>query len=751
MSLQELKKYTFRAKYANYNEKTGKRETWHECVSRSEHMMLEKYKEFKIDNIIKEAYSAVKRKEILGSQRTLQFAGEPILRKNERAFNCCASYADRPRFFQECMFLLLCGCGTGFSVQKHHINKLPNLVSKSGVKTFVIPDTIEGWADAIGILVNSYFDGGIYPEYEGYIVHFDYTKIRPAGSNLSYTTGKAPGPEPLKNSIEKIRNLLDNAIKSGQDKLKPIQVYDIIMHSSDAVLAGGVRRSACICLFSIDDKEMMQAKTGNWLSENPQRARSNNSVVLLKNEVSREKFQEIMKNTKEYGEPGFAWMTHPEGLYNPCFEIGFWAYHVENPELFDNWYKNNYNNKIECQPEEIGLKSGWEFCNLSTINGGKCDTKEKFLEACKQAAIIGTLQAGLTDFPYLGEITEKIAKRESLIGVSITGIMENADITLDEQIQRIGADLIIKTNEELAEKININPAARTTCVKPEGTSSCVLGTSSGIHPHHAKKYFRRIQATKLEGLYQYFKKINPYACEASVWSTNDTDDVITFCIEVPKGSRTKNQLSAIELLKHVQLTQQNWVKYGKTDRSTQPWLTHNVSNTVTVKPEEWDEVTEFIYDNREDFCGISLLPDSGDKDYPQAPFTKVFTPQELLETYGNGAFFSSGLIQRALELYEDNLWKACDVLLNLGDKPRGEAKVNWIESCKKYASRYLEGDIKRLTYLMKDVHNWKLWLDLQLSYKEVNYDEFYEDIEDVSINHNADSACSGNSCEIIYT
>lgn len=754
MSLSQLKQYTFRAKYANYNAKAKRRETWVECISRSENMMLRKYADKNIKEYIEQAYGAAKRKEILGAQRALQFAGQAIEAKNARQYNCSGSYIDRPRFFQEAMYLLLCGCGIGFSVQTHHINKLPNLVdSISGKIVYKIPDTIEGWADAIGILVNSYFNGGIYPEYEGKIVEFDYSLIRLAGSKLSYTTGRAPGPEPLKKSLEKIRKVLNIAIENKQKKLKSIQAYDIVMHSSDAVLAGGVRRSATICLFSLEDEEMMTAKTGNWFNENPQRGRSNNSVVLIRNQVSFEQFKDIIEKVKQFGEPGFAWFDNKEALTNPCFEIGFWAYLIKNQDKFDKWLSENPNYlEINVDPKKIGLESGWQVCNLSTINGAKIDSREKFLAACENAAIIGTLQAGFTDFGYLGETSKKIVEREALLGVSMTGIMENPDILLDPAIQRQGAKIVKETNKKIAKLIGINPAARATCVKPEGSTSCILGTSSGIHPHHAKRYIRRVQANKLEPLYQYFKNINPSACEPSVWSQNDSDDVISFCVQVPDGAKLKNQISAIELLEDVKKTYNNWISYGKDEElCTQKWLTHNVSNTITVRPDEWEDLTKFIYNNNKYFCGISLLPESGDKDYPQAPFTTIYTHMEMVKHYGECSLFVSGLIERALDLYEDNLWAACDVLLGYRGEQKGKAKVEFIARANKFAQKYLSGDIRKLTYLMKDVYNWKKWLDLNHQYKDVDYDSFIEQEDEVEINHTGDSACAGGQCSIIRT
>lgn len=723
MSLKALQEYTFTSRYAKYIKEKKRRETWAECVNRVKNMMLEKYKDIpEVHEDIEWAYEQVRKKRVLGSQRAMQFGGKPILDKELRIFNCISSYCDRLRFFQECTFLLLAGCGTGFSVQKHHIDKLPNLLKeKTEYKKFVIEDTIESWADAIGVLVSSYFEQTeLFPEYTGHKITFDYSKIRPKGSPLSFG-GKAPGPEPLKNALGHIRKLLDSAISNKQEKLKPIQAYDIIMYAADCVIAGGHRRSATICLFSEDDNEMMLSKTGNWFYENPQRGRSNNSVILLKEELTKEKFSSIVENIKQFGEPAFLLVDDLEHLVNPCVEISFYAYNNEG-------------------------KSGWEACNLSTINGAKIKTKEDFLESCKAAAIIGTLQAGFTNTGYLGKISKEIIEREALLGVSMTGIMDSPDICLNQEIQNEGASLVLETNKIIAKKIGISPCARGTCIKPEGSASCVLGTSSGIHPHHSKRYIRRVQSNKQENIYDYFRKYNPRACEDSVWSENETDGVIGFCVQVPDKAKTKNQISAVELLKIVKNTQDNWVKSGKRiELCTKPWLTHNVSNTVSVKPEEWDDVINYLYENRESFCGVSLLPITGDKDYPQAPFTSIYTPEEMVKHYGDGVVFISGLIEQALELWEDNLWLACDSLLGKCSV-KGSTKKDWIARCTKFANKYFQDDLRKLTYAMKDICNYKLWTELNLEYQDVNFEEMIEENDETKVSQ--EIACSGGACEL---
>jgi len=726
-ALQELQNYTFVSKYARWLSDQNRRETWKEAVDRVREMMHSRYDTFGISEEIDWAYDMMYKKKVLGSQRALQFGGDPILKRHAKIYNCTASYCDRLRFFQECFWLLLCGSGTGFSVQKHHVAKLPSLeheVEKGQSTKYVIDDSIEGWSNALGVLLSSYFSKPVeeFKQYKNSHISFDYSNIRPKGAALASGVGKAPGYEPLANGLEKIRTLLDRCLANGQKKLRPIDAYDIVMHSSDAVLSGGVRRSASLALFSHNDEEMAKAKTGNWYMENPQRARSNNSALLLKSETTFEEFSLLMQSVKEFGEPGFIWSESTEMIFNPCVEIGMWP--------------------IE---EESG-KSGWQGCNLSTINCSSVDDEEDFYERCKAAAIIGTLQAGFTKLDYLGQTSEKIFAREALLGVSLTGTMEKHDLVLTEKTLTKGAKIAVDTNKQISQRININQAARVTCLKPEGTSSSMLGTSSGIHPHHAKRYIRHVQANILEAPYQHFKKVNPQACEKSSWSANNTDEVVKFPIEVPDGAKLRNQLPAVEMLSVVKDTQKNWVHSGK-NRSlcTQEYLSHNVSNTVTVKPDEWDSVTKYIYDNRKYFAGISLIPQSGDKDYPQAPFTTVYTSREIVKEYGDAALWCSGLIELGLNAFNNNLWAACDyVSLNQAKDGDDENKVRFINKMKNFATKYFNGDNRRLTYCMKDVYNWKLYCDLYDSFEKVDYTQLLETedntagIEEIS--------CAGGAC-----
>ena len=729
MSLNTLQEYTRIAKYAKYLPEHRRRETWREQVDRVFDMHREYFKDFPdVAPYIDFAESAVFKKDILGSQRILQFGGTPIFKHNARVYNCGFGHINRPRAFQELMYLLLCGCGIGFSVQRHHISQLPPVTKRKDIieKTYIVPDTIEGWADAIGVLIASYM-GGIpeFEEYEGQKIKFNYSNIRPAGSPLS-SGAKAPGPDGLRRSIEKIEEIFEKSLSHVRvTHMRPLDVYDIIMHAADAVISGGVRRSATIALFSPDDKEMATAKTGNWFIENPQRGRSNNSALLVRDKTSKTTFNQLMSWVKEYGEPGFVWAESTEMGFNPCVEIGLYPVDVETG------------------------KSGWQFCNLAEINGKRANTEERFYEACKAASILGTLQAAYTNFPYVGTTTENITKREALLGVSITGMMDNPDVLFDPQIQRNGAKIVKDINRHVASIIGINAAARTTCVKPAGSTSCILGTASGIHPHHAKRYFRRVQANVQENPVQHFKKTNPRAVETSVWDPNGVTEVITFLCEVPVGAKTKNQIDAHKLLESVKLTQQNWVRYGTNkDLCTQPWLSHNVSNTIHVRQDEWDHIEDYIYKNRKYFAGISLIPNSGDKDYPQAPFCAVPYPMDILREYGPGSFFASGIIESGLSAFAGDLWAASDCLLGIGEpiEQTTYLKRDWVTAAIKFADSHFAGDVRQMTYCLKDIYNLKMWEKLSQEYKDVDWTLMCEDQDNIDFGQ--ESACAGGACEM---
>lgn len=749
MTIAQLQEYVFSTKYARWLPDLARRETYTEAVERVFAMHARRYADRPVQDELAFARTAMLDRLVLGSQRALQFGGKPIEDKHARLYNCTASYCDRPRFFQEALWLLLCGAGTGFSVQHHHVAKLPPIARPAGAKAvFVVPDTIEGWADALGALLSSYFTGEQpMPAFADRKVMFDFSEIRPAGAPLASGSGRAPGPGPLSRSLECIRTVLETRLAEAGSpcRLRPIDCYDMVMHASDAVLSGGVRRSATICLFSPDDRDMATAKTGDWFVSNPQRGRSNNSALLLRDSTSPKLFATLIESVREFGEPGFVWADSTEIIYNPCVEIGL--YPVDR---------------------QTGA-SGWAFCNLCEINLKACQSREAFQRAATAAAILGTIQAGYTDFPYLGETTVRIVRDEALLGCSMTGMMDNPSMAFDAKLQVEMAQLILDVNASVAAKLGINPAARATCVKPAGTSSCILGTASGIHAHHARRYFRRVQANQGEAPLQWFRQHNPRAVEQSVWNPNGTDAVLTFCIEVPEQALTSADLKAIDLLRHVELTQNHWVAAGRrAERCAMPWLRHNVSNTITVMPDEWDAVAHYIYEHRQAFAGVSLLPYGGDLDYPQAPFCAIWTADEIVARYGPGAIMASGLIVDGLHAFADDLWAACACALGIGrklvappapgedagdmaryqDAVRGFlAQKDWVRRARKFAANYFSDDLREMTYCLKRVHNCKLWEDLTREYRPVSYQEMTEQEDGTALEQTV--ACAGGACQII--
>ena len=923
--LEAIADFTFTSKYSRYNPLVERRETWDECVDRVETMHLAKFKKLPKEDLteIKWAFEQVRQKLVTPSMRSMQFGGKAITAHNARIYNCCVRHVDSIRSFAESFYLLLCGCGVGFGLSEQFLSRLPKLVNekdKNGIViAYVIEDTIEGWSDSVEALMNCYFKN---TSYTGRKIVFDYSRIRPEGALLKTSGGKAPGYRGLKQAHIKIKNLLDNIIENKkQARLKTIDAYDILMHCADAVLSGGVRRSACAVIFDKNDKDMMSAKTFfkvskhtkfdlnsdinkyegkvtvdgekyeveldkfeydlllkdktiSWVHVAPQRARSNNSVLLLRNSTTLEEFKAIVEMTKQFGEPGFVWSDDTRQLFNPCqprwakvltkngisvignINIGdeIWskegwtkivnkwstgtkkvycyrtragafygtdthklvsngvkieAAHCDSVDIFtgdlvdkqdivinekdvragsvtdrfaqeipDRFYYGDkatvvgflrglystYGSicenrvilkaidfklieQVQTMLSSIGIKSyytfneaklfilvdndserradfffphydlnistcknkfydligftqidkmqelkqlidlnedsddqrnydiisselvsteevfditvnnashtywtqgcdvsncfeisfipvtedgvcGVQFCNLSSINGAKVTSKEGFLTSAKAASILGTLQASYTqDMAYLSIATKTLTEQEALLGVSITGFMDSPELLLNPVTLREGAEVVIKTNEIWAKKLGINPAARCTCVKPEGTNSLVLMSASGAHPHHARRYFRRIQCNKQEPVYKFFKSLNPHMTEPGVWSANKTDDVVAFPLSVGDKAIVKDDLTAVKHLEIIKLVQENWVKPGSVVYNTKP-VSHNVSCTIQIADDEWDKAANYIYENRNNFAAVSMLSKIGDKLYKQAPMEAVTTPED---------------------------------------------------------------------------------------------------------------------------
>jgi len=565
-----LSDITVYMKYARFLEEKNRRETWQELVTRNLNMHLKKFPQLELQ--IHKAYKLVYEKKVLPSMRSMQFGGKPIEVAPNRIFNCAYMPVDDWRAFGEAMFLLLGGTGVGYSVQAHHTNKLPEIHSPSSKRTrrFLVGDSIEGWSDAVKALVRSYFTGG--PR-----LRFDYSDVRPKGARLVTSGGKAPGPQPLRECLVKLEGILSE--KENGDKLQPIEVHDMMCHVADAVLAGGIRRAALISLFSADDQEMISAKTGNWWETNPQRGRANNSVVLLRHKIDKEYFMSLWDRVRASGagEPGFYFSNDKDWGTNPCCEIGL-------------------------RPNQ--------FCNLTEVNVSNIESQEDLEDRCRAAAFIGTLQASYTDFHYLRDIWKTTTEKDALIGVSMTGIASGKVLDLD----LVSAALEVKKeNRRVASQIGIRFAARTTCVKPAGTTSLVLGTSSGIHAWHDEYYVRRLRVNKNETIYQFLNAKHPELIEDEYFSPHTTS-VITVPQSAPSGATLRSE-SALQLLKRVKAVTEGWVLPGFQKGQN----THNVSATVSIKDAEWADVGEWMWDNRNYYNGLSVLPYDGGT-YTQAPF-----------------------------------------------------------------------------------------------------------------------------------
>jgi ribonucleoside-diphosphate reductase alpha chain len=562
-------------KYAKYVPNLKRRETWTELVTRNKEMHQAKFPQLKDE--IEEAYKLVYDKKVLPSMRSLQFAGKPIELNNSRIFNCSFLPIDDWRAFSEIMFLLLSGCGVGYSVQTHHVDKLPEITLPTKHKRYLIGDSIEGWADAVRMLCKAYFTGAPLPL-------FDFRDIRAKGAQLITVGGKAPGPEPLKECLFQIQKILDR--KKNGDKLLSVEVHDIACHIADAVLSGGIRRAALISLFDLDDENMLTCKFGSWWESNPQRGRANNSAVLLRHKIDEVEFFKLWKKIElsGSGEPGLYFSNDKDWGSNPC-----------------------------C---EIALKP-FQFCNLCEVNVSNIESQEDLNERVRIGAFIGTLQAAYTNFHYLRDVWQKTTEKEALLGVGMTGI--GSGVILNYDLKK-AADLAKTENARIAEIIGINKAARVTTVKPSGTSSLVLGTSSGIHAWHNDYYIRRIRVGKNEPIYTYLAINHPQLVEDDYFKPT-IQAVISVPQQAPEGSilRTENVIDMLERVKKFNI---QWVKRGHRKGAN----TNNVSATVSIQKHEWEAVGQWMWENKETFNGLSVLPYDGGS-YTQAPFEDITKEQ----------------------------------------------------------------------------------------------------------------------------
>ncbi len=569
-----LSDITVHMKYARYIPELKRRETWEELVTRNKTMHLKSFPKLKEE--IQNAYKFVYDKKVLPSMRSMQFGGKPIEISPNRIYNCAYMPIDSLDCFSECMFLLLGGTGVGYSVQRHHVDKLPpiNKPYEKRTKRYLIGDSIEGWADSIKVLMKSYLNG------RSSKIMFDFSDIRAKGARLVTSGGKAPGPQPLKECLLKIEGLL--SAKEDGDKLTTLEVHDIVCYIADAVLAGGIRRAALISLFTADDDEMISCKSGSWWELNPQRGRANNSAVLMRHKITKDFFMDLWKRVElsGAGEPGIYFNNDKDWGTNPCCEIALRPF---------------------------------QFCNLCEVNVSTIESQEDLNERVKAAAFIGTLQAGYTDFHYLRSVWKETTEKDALIGVSMTGIGSGRILGYN---MTEAAEIVKKENTRVAKLIGIKKSARTTTVKPAGTTSLTLGTSSGIHAWHNDYYIRRIRVGKNESIYNYLSVNHPELVEDCAFRAHDTA-IISIPQKAPEGSILRTE-SPFQLLERVKRVAQEWVVPGHRTGSN----THNVSATISLKKDDWELAGKWMWDNRNHYNGLSVLPHDGGT-YTQAPFEDI--------------------------------------------------------------------------------------------------------------------------------
>lgn len=580
LSKQILSDITVHMKYAKHIKELQRRETWDEIVTRNKNMHIKRFP--KLRKEIESAYRMVYERKVLPSMRSLQFGGKPIELNPARIYNCSFLPMNHPACFSEVMFLLLSGVGVGYSVQRHHVEQLPEIRRPKKTRRYLVGDSIEGWADAVKVLMRAYFEGKPCPI-------FDFSDIRPKGALLVTSGGKAPGPEPLHDCLHNVKKILDR--KEDGERLTPLEVHDINCYIADAVLSGGIRRSAMIALFNLDDEEMLTAKFGNWYETHPVRGRANNTAVIVRHKIDEETFFNLWKKIEasNSGEPGFFFTNDAEWGLNPCAEISLRPF---------------------------------QFCNLTTINASDVESQDDLNARAEAAAFIGTLQASYTDFHYLRDVWRRTTEKEALIGVSMTGVASGNVLGLD---LKVAAQIVKDVNERVAALIGINKAARTTTLKPEGTTSLVVGSSSGIHAWHGQFYDRRVRVGKNESIYAYLAENHPELLEDDFFKPQSMA-VIRVPQRAPEGAITRDE-SALDLLHRVGRVWKDWVKTGHRKGANY----NNVSTTVTIKPHEWEEVGRWMWDNRDNFTALSVLPHDGGS-YVQAPFSDI-TEEEFNESY----------------------------------------------------------------------------------------------------------------------
>lgn len=709
-----LSNFVFTNTYARFLPLLQRRETYKDAVGRICGMLGKQAALKKPDissaelDALTEVRAAMLNKEILASQRAMQYGGDPVLKQNMRVYNCTSSYCDRPRFFAEAFFLGLCGAGVGYSVSRIHVDKLPDLISHDkwretdDIDDHVVEDSIEGWAESVNKLVGYYF--GLNP-----LPVFNYMEIRPKGARLS-SGGKAPGPDPLKRAHEDIENLFDALISEGVTRLRTIDCLDIVCFTQRAVKAGGQRRAATICTFDDDDELMIQAKMGDWRTTNIQRELANiSALIVVDGTETRERFDHIYNCARVYAEPGTIFARSKMFAYNPCCEIGMCPVLIKNSagKIVADYTLDMLNSPAKYEAKGYTYTSGWQACNLTEINAATVKDEADLLRRARLASIAGTLQATLTDTGYLGLASRHIIEREALLGVSLTGILDNPAVMLDPGMLRRAAEVAVQTNLEWAKLLGIKPAARVTAVKPAGTSSIILDVvSPGIHARRGKRMIRRVRTNNTNSVYLHFKEVNPRLCEPSV-TAPEVEDVISFPLDVSASDALElRDINAQMFLGTVLTVQRSWVQGGISRPTSVEGLTHNVSNTCPTRLDEWDSAVDFIWEHRSEFTGVTLMSEWGMLAYPQLPEQEIYTEDELMD-----------------------MFRATPEDIHARRLPEGASDMNQ----------------KLFAHLLSEL---QLWRELTACAVEVDYTLLREVQDDTA--PSADPACAGGACAVTF-
>ena len=581
--------YIAKSRYSRFLDDKGRREHWNETVERYMAFMrahLSTKHGYEIDPLLDaELTQAITNREVLPSMRSIMTAGEALERQNIAGYNCSYLPIDDPKAFDEAMYILLCGTGVGFSVEQKYVSKLPEIPTElyNSSTTIVVKDSKEGWAKALRQLIALL--------YAGEIPLWDVSAVRAAGTRLKTFGGRASGPEPL---VELFKYTVDKFKAAKGRKLHSLEAHDLLCKIGEVVVVGGVRRSAMISLSDLSDDRMAHAKAGNWWDGQGQRALANNSAVYTqKPDVGQ--FMREWSNIYESH-------SGERGIFNR-YASELQAAKNERRELGKEWGTN------PCS--EIILRP-YQFCNLSSVAVDADDTLDSLKRKVRLATILGTFQSTLTHFPYLRKIWQTNTEEERLLGVSMTGILDNPllnnpdDESLSQRLEEL-RHVAIDTNAEFADSLNINRSAAITCVKPEGTVSQLTGTASGIHPQHAQYYIRRVRSDNKDPLTAFLKQ-QGFPSEPCVMKPDSTT-VFSFPVSVNPNAVFRENLTAIQHLKLWLIFQRHWCE-------------HKPSVTISVKEEEWPQVGAWVWEHFDEITGVSFLPFDGGT-YRQAPYETI--------------------------------------------------------------------------------------------------------------------------------